>query len=194
MRRKLLKQTITLPKHETVPLRIVADAAIAATGLGEGRMIPVVVIDTSSRPDVEELIRAHEHVESGDVEVAWAQSKHTKDGVTLMIRFLRPSQMYVMLDFTPDHNLALVELILAARVLYLQPGREGDRFRDVMGSESIIIEVPETGFSSKWREVVKKHLIKRFRKEGFSHRDAKTMMQRHLQEWEKFKSLRMPPM
>jgi hypothetical protein len=49
-------------EREKEALRIVADGAIASRGVGEGRLIPLVILDTSSRPDVEEYIRPHQYV------------------------------------------------------------------------------------------------------------------------------------
>ena len=38
---------------EKKPVPIVADASIATAGLERGRNIPLLILDTSSRPDVE---------------------------------------------------------------------------------------------------------------------------------------------
>lgn len=45
---------------------IVADGAIASQ-VADGRMTPLVIIDTTDRPDVEELVRLHNHLSPGDV-------------------------------------------------------------------------------------------------------------------------------
>ena len=52
-------------QHHPVP--ILADAAIATEKIGNGKLIPVLILDTSERPDVAELIRIHAHLPQGDV-------------------------------------------------------------------------------------------------------------------------------
>ena len=46
-------------EREKDALRIVAEGAIAHPGVAEGRLIPLVIVDSSSRPDLEEYIRIH---------------------------------------------------------------------------------------------------------------------------------------
>src|ERR1700730_420478 len=60
-------------EREKDALRIVADGAIAHSGVGEGRLIPLVILDTSSRPDLEEYIRVHQYAGAGDVKCQWGQ-------------------------------------------------------------------------------------------------------------------------
>lgn len=43
-------------EREKDALRIVADGAIAHPGVGEGRLIPLVILDISSRPDLVDQI------------------------------------------------------------------------------------------------------------------------------------------
>jgi hypothetical protein len=50
---------------------IVSDAAIATDAVGDGRFIPLVILDTRARPDVAELIEIQAKVPPGDVISAW---------------------------------------------------------------------------------------------------------------------------
>ena len=52
-------------------VQVVGDAAIAASPFVEGRLVPLVIVDTSGRPDLEELVRVHKHLPPGDVETQW---------------------------------------------------------------------------------------------------------------------------
>lgn len=54
-------------EHEKRAVTIVADAGIAVDGIGGGRLIPLLILDTTDRPDLEELIRVHQHLTPGDV-------------------------------------------------------------------------------------------------------------------------------
>jgi len=40
--------------YEANPVRIVADGVIGTRGVGGGRLIPHLILDTSDRPDVKE--------------------------------------------------------------------------------------------------------------------------------------------
>jgi hypothetical protein len=52
-------------------LPIVADAALAGP-VADGVLVPVLIVDTSNRSDVAELIRVHKFLPSGDVMTNWA--------------------------------------------------------------------------------------------------------------------------
>ena len=47
------------------PVPIVAEGAISSTTLGDGRLIPVLILDTSNRPDIDEFVRVHQHLPAG---------------------------------------------------------------------------------------------------------------------------------
>jgi hypothetical protein len=47
------------------PVPIVADAAIATDVVGDGRFIPLVILDTVDRPDIAEIIELQEKVPPG---------------------------------------------------------------------------------------------------------------------------------
>jgi len=64
-------------KHEWegVPARIVSDAAVMTAGVADGKLVPLVIIDASERPDLEELVRVQQHITTGDVGVQWGRRK-----------------------------------------------------------------------------------------------------------------------
>ena len=64
---------------ETRPVRIVHDAAVSTRGLHGGRLLPVLLLDTSGRPDIAEFIRVHESFGPGDVKVQWVRLKDMKE-------------------------------------------------------------------------------------------------------------------
>lgn len=60
---------------EAVP--VVADAGIATVGVGDGRMIPLLILDTSQRPDIEDMVKAHHAVDGqGDVKAQWGTPRY----------------------------------------------------------------------------------------------------------------------
>src|SRR6478735_1040359 len=60
--------------REAVPIPIVSDAAMGTVGIAEGRIIPVLIVDTTLRPDIDDLVRAHEHLGPGDARSAFGPS------------------------------------------------------------------------------------------------------------------------
>ena len=75
---KLKSRQVEIPiKHpwEAQPARIINDAAVATVGVGDGRLIPLVIIDSAERPDIEELVRVHKYLPPGDVKVQWGHLK-----------------------------------------------------------------------------------------------------------------------
>lgn len=74
---------------KTVP--IVGDAAIATAILGEGRLIPVLIIDTSDRPDIGDLVKILQRPPLGDVTSQWGRLHWHKKTVALILTFKRPS-------------------------------------------------------------------------------------------------------
>ena len=95
---------------KTVP--IVGDAAIATPILGEGRLIPVLIIDTSDRPDIGDLVKILQRPPLGDVTSQWGRLHWHKKTVALILTFKRPSKVVVILEFDVTEQGILVDLIL----------------------------------------------------------------------------------
>lgn len=189
---KKLKVEITLrDPAESVPLRIVSDAMIATSRVGEGRMIPLVILDTSNRPDVEEMVRVHEHVSPGDVESIWTHPKGNKGKVTLVLSFVRPMELAIFIEFDILKEGGLVDRIVSARALYIQPGRDGDRLASTLGHQRIIVEVPETGFDDHWNKVLRKVIFRDYRAHGLSRSESKLATERFIREWRGFTGMRV---
>jgi len=60
--------------------------------------------------------------------------------------FQRPSELIVVIDFDIVKQGILVDQILTSKGLYIQAGRDGDRFKTKPDAKKIIIEIPDTGF------------------------------------------------
>lgn len=186
---KLKSKQVEIPvkqKWEVQPVRIISDAAVATVGVGDGRLIPLVIIDSAGRPDIEELVRVHEHLPPGDVKVQWGNLKSGSDGIALFLRFTRPAEVLLVLQFDIVKQGVIVDQILLSRALYLQPGREGDRLSNNLDARKILIEVPETGFRKTWDKILVKYLVKDFRRRGLPKHQAKEATKAVIEEWRKF--------
>lgn len=177
-------------EREKTPLRIISDAAMATRVLGEGRLIPVLIVDASERPDVRELLSLQEYLLEGDAESQWGQSLKNKADVMLMIRFLRPTELTMLIDFEIPRQAGLVDMILKARALYLQLGAEGDRLGNTAGEKKLRIEI--VGTFPQWEDMMFQRVFQDFRGRGLSRPEAKRAAKEFVIEWRKFTGFRMP--
>jgi hypothetical protein len=116
---------------ETRPVRIVADAAVSTRGRQGGRLLPLLLLDTSDRPDISELIRLHQSSGPGDVKTQWGKVEGGghEGTVALFLIFIRPVELFVVLEFEIVRHGILVEQTLNSRGLYLTEALgKDDRF------------------------------------------------------------------
>lgn len=132
---------------------IVGDAAIAGPVAG-GRLLPVLILDTSDRPEVSELIRVHGLLRPGDARSQWASSRDDDDTVMLQLWFEQPIATDLVLRFSIERQAILVESMLTGGGVYLQSGRAGDRLMNTMHEPRILVELPDTGFRTFWDELL----------------------------------------
>ena len=129
---------------ESKPVPIVAHATMATASLARGRNIPLLILDTSSRPDVETMIRAHEQVGPGDVKSGWSFRKRWF-GSPIPVLYLimeKPSRCLIVVEFDlmKDEG-TLIDLILWAGGVYVQAGRPGDRIGTTIDERRVLVEV-----------------------------------------------------
>ncbi len=180
-------------EREKDALRIVADGAIASQDVCEGRLIPLVILDTSSRPDLEEYIRVHQYVVAGDVKCQWGRLIGHDNTVALILSFSRPAELVAILEFDLQRNHGvLVEQVLSSKALYIQAGREGDRLKHDVNLPKVILEVPDTGFGKKWWDkIYSQYTTDKMRKCGLNRADAKRAAKESIQELRKLGTVRM---
>jgi hypothetical protein len=179
-------------EREKDALHIVADGAIAHPGVGEGRLIPLVIVDSSSRPDLEEFIRVHQYVGAGDVTSQWGQIIGHDKSISLILSFLRPAELVAIIEFDLQRNHGiLVEQTLATKALYIQSGREGDRLKHDVNLPKVILEVPEGGFAPIWEKIFRRYTTAQMRERGLNRADAKRVAKQAIEEMRKLAAIRM---
>ena len=192
MQRKWRKTTIDgSNQKEATPVGIVADAAISTKGTVEGRLIPLLILDTSARPDIEELVRISSQQPPGDVACQWGQLIDNKDSVALFLTFERPVELFMVLQFGIVRQGILVDQILNSHAVYIQPGRDGDRLITAIDNQRILIEVPDTHFQPEWERLFFKHLALDMRKKGLHRQQAKQAARGLIEELRQFGKFRM---
>lgn len=161
-------------EHERLVAPIVADGAIATAGVGDGRIIPVVILDTSARSDIDAAIEAQAYTPQGDVKVQWGRLPGRDGTLTLNLTFVRPAETFVIVEFdlAKNHGI-LVEQVLESRGLYIQAGRPGDRLKNDLSRPKVLAEIPDTGFRPLWEKIYLDHTAKMFRERGMSRPAAK---------------------
>ncbi len=182
-------QTVEMPlRHpsEADPVPIAGDGMVATAIQSYGRWIPVLILDTSSRPDIETLVRAHGELGSGDAISGWSFKTRLGIGLSapmLVLRFMKPSKCLVMIEFDLEEQGILVDQILWAKGVYLQSGRPGDRLASTHDNPRILVEVPANGaFAKRFRSARKKALFQSFRNRGMSRTDSKNAVRALLGE------------
>jgi hypothetical protein len=175
---KEARKKVRVPK----PLNIVGDAAIASHLVGDGRLIPLLIVDTATRPDLEELVRVHQYISSGDCKSQWGTNLNDKDQVVLRFDFIRPIQATVTLGLHVPTQGILVDSILMTQALYLMPGRPGDRFISKPEAPKILVEVPRGDFCDTWEKLVRHSLRKTFRERGLSRPAARAAAEHMIEQ------------
>ncbi|MBR0963374.1 hypothetical protein JQ554_04595 [Bradyrhizobium diazoefficiens] len=170
---------------------IAADAAIAAGFIGEGRLIPLLILDTTERPDIEEFIRIHQYVRAGDVQSQWATIEDGSGDIGLLLIFEKPVALTVLIVFDIAARGVLVDQIIRTKGLYIQAGRTGDRFIHDTERPKVILELPDTGFGRAWEEIFYNSALRQFKRMGLRRSDAKTAASSYIGEWRKFSDLRI---
>src|SRR5713226_5528070 len=111
---------------ELVP--VVSDALLGTVAVSDGRMVPVLILDTTNRPDIDDLVRAHRIFESGDAtSMLGFPSRWRHKTVCLGINFVRPQTCGIYLEFDIVSQGVIVDQVVQNELLYIQPGRPGDR-------------------------------------------------------------------
>lgn len=159
--------------REANPIRVVGDAAIATGSVSEGRLVPLLIIDVADRPEIAELILAHDGLQPGDVDFQWGQRKRGDGTILLVLEFQRPVVLTMVVGFPIPAQSVLVDLILHARAFYLQAGQPGDRFLTTQDRPRLFIEAPHVGFEGVWDSLLLEQVTKDLRQRGMSRSDAK---------------------
>jgi hypothetical protein len=189
---KFKRAEFNLRGPEAVPVKIVADAAISSVGVHGGRLIPLLLLDTSTRPDVSEYLRVHEAFGSGDVTAQWCQLEGHEGTVSLFLRFIRPMELAMILEFNIVRQGILVEQALIGQGLYLASatGPE-DRLMNNLDRPKVIVEIGSPGFRDAWDQIFYKEVVRDFRKKGLGRSDARRAARSVIDEFRRIGSLRI---
>jgi len=172
--------------QERIPLQVVSDPLVAHSMVGNGKLIPHLLVDTSERSDFETLIDAHKDISPGDCDSIWAKPSRNNDVFWLILFFKRPSKCTVKLEFDIVRQGGVIDQIVSCELLYLQSAREGDRFLNTLDKPRILIEVPSKQFQDEWDKILTNSLKQQGRRRGLGRTEAKRYAEDVIKNWRKF--------
>jgi len=171
---------------EAIPLQIITEGAVATTTLADGRLLPVLLLDCSSRADVEDLMKAHRYVTPGDAKVNWGKSSKKADKIKMILFFEKPSKCTAVLEFDILKQGGIVDQIMRCEAVILQCAKEGDKLISTLDSEKLIVEVPSRQAWAIWNEELFRALEKDGRRKGMSKKETKKYAGKVITGWRDF--------
>lgn len=177
-------------KEEIAFYTIVEEGLMSTEGVGEGRMIPSLVIDVLGNKDIEDLIKVHDSITSGDVKMNWRYDFFDRSFFTLKLEFIKPMEITFGVKFKIASEYPLIDGIMESKGCYLQTGVKGDKISKKLNDPKILIEVPDVGFKDKWNEILMSMIKKKYRKKGFSKRESIDVTRKHISEMRKMWKIR----
>jgi hypothetical protein len=173
-------------EREEVP--IVADGAIMSEGIADGKLLPLIILDTTNRPDIDEVVSAHQNADvSGDVDTSWLKrSWRDRSHLRLLFEFIQPVACTAIVSFELRRHAPFVDQIALNEGLYIQPGRPGDRLKNTLGSPRMVVEVNCEHFRPFWEPMFLREAAKKLHRDGMRMRDAKRAAPQLVTEWREF--------
>lgn len=162
-------------------VRIAGDAAIATSGTVHGRIIPLVILDTTERQDLVEVIRVQVHFSEGDVKVAWGKLQSQPNNIALLLQFLRPIERTAIIAFEMPKHGTLIEHALMSHALYLQAGKPGDTLIHDIDLPKMLVEIPDTGFRKVWDRLYLQMATREARARGLDRRTARSAAKQYVE-------------
>lgn len=167
---------------DTKIVPIVGDGAIALPVVAGGRLIPVLIIDCDRHAALYDSILIHRDTAPGDVTITWSRKLVSKNLVFLHLQFLRPIETTATFCFNLQKQAILVDGIIRAHGVYLQPLQSGKSVSEGLDKPKILVEVPSTAILPFWADMYKSTLIKSYSSRGVSRREARRLADEHLKK------------
>lgn len=161
-------------------LNLVGDGAIANSKTADGRLIPVMILDTSENKQLEYLVKMHDQIDTADVVSIWGVGRFNNNKVSLVLFFKGPIELKVAISLQPIKHAGLIEGILTSRAVYIQPGVPGDKISHNINAPKILVEIPAKTTFEKWDDIFEKTVIKKLKKEGLRGKKLKDASHDHI--------------
>jgi len=169
---------------ETQAARVISDVGMAALRESDGKVVPLIQIDATGRPDILALFAAHGPGVVGETSCQWGFRKGAPQRtVTLFVNFRAPARLLLFMDFDVVLQGFLVEEILRANELYVQAIRPVDADAVPTSTSRILVTVPDTGFQPIWSELLSEQMTRELQNRGLSTNQAKARAEEIVRGW-----------
>jgi hypothetical protein len=172
---------------------IVGDGAIGNPNIGEGRLIPVLILDCKNHPALHDLILIHADTPPGDAVVRWGRRMFDKKHVYLTLDFARPVATTASFCFDVSKQGGLVDWIINTRAVYLQPSASGAKVIEGLDQPKIVVEIPPETTLPGWEDIYRNSVSKTYRENGCTRAEAKEATDQHLARLRELSAMRMRP-
>lgn len=175
---KLKSKRIEVKNIESKPVEVVNISLISSVGVADGKMLPVIFLECRNRPDIDELLRNHSQLGSGNgrIESCFGRkSRLNNDSILLFLRFKEPYECTIIVDFSLENHAAGVDLLVKNQGCYIQSNSKGNMLSQTMTEPRILIEIPCDQISDEWEEIYYKVTVNRFIRKGFKKKKGKEL-------------------
>lgn len=182
---KLNKKTFMMKSIEVEPVKILNISLISSKGIADGKMLPVIFLDTTNRKDIENLLKNQEELGSktGSIETAIAKKTRFNNKVLLlMLMFKEPIECNVIVEFEIEKYGFGLDLIIKNQGCYIQSSIKGDRLSTTMGEPRVLVEVHSQEIRKEWRKIYFESIVKKFKKKGMSKDKSKELAESFIKE------------
>jgi len=174
-----MKNKVTYKNSECLDL--IADGGMAVKGAADGRLVPLIILDTTRDQSLLNLVNIHRDSPPGDVESRWAVKRFSSKDVFLVLKFEKPVELRVVIKFDVKDNSNLIDGIIHARSVYIQPGNPGDKLSHNPSAPKILVEIPNKTSFPKWDDMLFKNVRNILKKEGVGRKELKKATKEYIE-------------
>ena len=156
-------------------VNLVRYGAVAIEALTGSKKVPIIGLDLSDRPDVEEMILVHQDMPPGDVITQWSVDKYNKNHLVLAFKFERPSRISLYLPLYFNEHSWVIEGIIQTRFILLKSASAEESTKELIKSleRSITVEIgASTDIPGDWQKWQLKSIKKQLKKNGLKTKEA----------------------
>lgn len=158
-----------------------AEGMLSISNIGEGRIIPSVIIERSLAKDIDNLCKAHIDSEPGDVVTTWTQpiTLFRPKELILKVKFTKPIAATFGIIFNISKHFSLIDAIVYSQALRIESGNLGDKVSH-LGNPDILLEVQRTNFQDAWEKILHATIKERYKKKGVTKNKVGQLAQEHI--------------
>jgi hypothetical protein len=164
---------------EKMPVPILEARITSSPEVKNGKKIPVLILDTTSRPDFENYVRFHLLQKTGECKSSWGRTPTTKESnLTLVLQFLSPSRCIVLVEFELKKDWGIIDQIIQNEAVWLCPARSGEKLEEIFDLQRLLlVEFSSREFALEWEKI----LVLTLKNQGLTQKE----IERAKKKWRK---------